>query len=374
MAGSTGPDWGAPGRVDEYYFALVDPVTLAEVGQAEVEEGSSSLSWALDSDTILQGTLKLADGDYRQQGYDRMVRVHHRVTVGGESVDHTMCTLFVSSVGTSSVFGRSSRSLSCYGPLWRYTQDVLARDFVRHAGDNVVDCIRDIVQWDGGVLTVGDGVDTSRVHSMDVFFPVGTNRAEVLRAYAGWIGCEIASGDDGSIVLRGYVPPQEKAPVYTFEAGSRCVYESGIEWETNRDEPINRVVAYFSRESKQDDDHLPLSDSVYVDVPDANDFSFARCGRRRTAVLKVSEPCSHDALTEQAQRYLDSSSASLTYITVSHAGIPTLHVGDVVRYVNERDFERPVDVRCQIAQMSVQSLGPLCMTQSKLRLIDAYQT
>lgn len=361
-------DWGATGRRDEYRAVLVDPFTLQETGDVELKDGSSSISYSLNTDNQLQATIDLADGDYRQEGYDRMVRLFHTVTIGGFSREYTMGTFFVSNLTNDSSFGTARRSLTCYGPMWRYTQDVLARDFVRHAGDNVVQCIRDIIQYDGGILTLGDGVDTSKEHTIDIFFEVGKSRAEVLETYASWINCEISTGLDGTIVLKPWMPPGAKEPVYLFEDGRNCVYTHGLTWETNRDEPTNRVVAYFSRESKQDDDPYPLADSVYVDLPATADFSYERSGRRRTKTLQVQDPCSHEDLTAQAQRYLDENSSATLDIEIEHAGVPFLRVGDVVEYTNRLDsgVER---MRCQILEMSVDSLSPMCMTKTKMRVV-----
>lgn len=367
VAGESSVDWGASGRTDSYSFALVDPFTLGEVGTMEAEESASSITYSYTSENHMQASLDVALGDYMQDGYHRMVRVYHDVTVGGFSGRYSMGTFFVENVSNSALNGMERRKLSCYGPMWRYTQDVLARDFVRHVGDNVVDCIRDIIQYDGGKLSIGDGVDTSRTHTREIFFSVGYNRADTLNMYASWINCEIVSGYDGTIVLRGYTPPGDRLPIYTFENGANCVYLPGADVTTNRDEPINRVVAYFSRESKPDDDPYPLSDSCYINVPESHPFSFERCGRRRTEVMQVSDPCDHETLVAQAQRRLDEGSAEITYVEIEHANVPFLKVGDCVRYVNGVDFKQGYETTAIIEEMSVQSLGPMCMTKTKLR-------
>ena len=363
-------DWGASGRRDEYRAVLVDPFTLQEIGEVELRANSSSVSYSYNTDNQLQASIDLAYGNYRIDGYDKMVRLLHTVKVGGFSREYTMGTLFVSNLVNESSFGTARRSLTCYGPMWRYTQDVLAQDFVRHAGDNVVECIRDIIQYDGGILTVGDGVPTTKTHTMDIFFPVGQSRAEVLSIYASWIDCEIVTGADGTIVLRPYVLPTQRDPVYDFVDDVNCIFTHGLTWETNRDEPTNRVVAYFSRESKQDSDPYPLADSVYVDLPETADFSYERSGRRRTRTLQVQQACSHDELTAQAERYLYENSSATLDIEIEHAGVPWLQVGDVVTYSNRLDSEDGVtNMRCQILEMSVDSLSPMCMTKTKMRVV-----
>lgn len=358
-------DWGATGRRDYYRLSLVDPFTLQEVGSAELESGSSSLTWSYGGENQLGASIDLAEGDYRQGGYDRMVRIHHTVEIGDFAKDYTMGTLFVSNMSARPIYRQSRRTLQCYGPWWRHTQDVFALDFTRNPGDNAVDGIRYLVEVDGGTLVIGPGVDTGRLHVKGLHCSAGQNKGEVLRAYAGFIGCELITDVSGALELREYVPPQDREPVYTFTSGANCIYLSGYGYETNRDEPINKVVAYFSRESKQDDDPYPLSDSVQVYLNPADDYSFQRCGRNRTQVLQVNEPCSHEDLQAHAQRVLDERSAAIEYVTIEHAGVPWLRVGDCVRYVN--DVDGPVDTIAIIEEMAVQSLGPWCRTKTKLR-------
>lgn len=360
-------DWGASGREDRYYFTLVDPFTLGETGSLEVERSSSSLTWSYSSENQLEASLRVARGDYRQDGYDRMVRVHDVVTIGSFSKDYALGTLFVSNMSAQPLYGHGNRSLQCYGPWWRHTQDYLAYDFSRNPGDNAIDGIRYLVEVDGGTLVIGPGVDEGRQHVTGLHCDAGMNKGEVLRAYAGFVGCEIVTVSDGSLELRAYEAPQSREPVYTFYEGSTCTYLPGYSVESNRDEPVNKVIAYYSRESKQDGDPYPLSDSVQVYLDPNDEFSFQRCGRNRTLVMQVSQPATHADLTSFAQRLLDERSAASEYITIEHAGIPWLRVGDAVRYVNGTDGDEPVNVIGTIEEMAVSSLTPGCMTRTKLR-------
>ena len=375
-------DWGASGRTTSYSATLVDPFSLTETVSPDLElnlEGTS-ITYAYESDNHMEATIDLLSGDYRttegsRYEMDKMIRIYQTVGIDNEYGTYCMGTFYVSNLSNSSKFGMQKRKLTCYGPMWAFTQDVFARDFNRSAGQNCWDCMTDIVDYDNGHMRPGDGFDTSRTHTVDVWFPIGSNRAEALNKYAGWLNSEIVSDMDGYLRIRPYVAMSARDPVYTFEEGVNCIYLPGIEWETNRDEPINRVVAYFSRESKQDDpskenyDPFPLSDYVYVDLPDSAEWSYARCGRRRTETLHITDPCSHEDLTATAQRELDEKSHANLYINIEHAGIPWLRVGDCVTYKNSNDFGEALVSKCVITEMSIGSLSPYCMTKTKMKVV-----
>ena len=364
-------DWGRSGRTDRFEFVTVDPFTLAELETFDAIHGQSSLTFDYLSDTQVQGTFDIGPGDYLGDGlHHRMVRVYDTIEVDGMRYRQPLATMFVSNASNDMIYGRSNRHLTCYGPMYRYTEDYLPQDFTRAPGDNCVDAIREIVELTGGKLLVDEGVDYTRKHTVQVFFPIGHNVAEMLQIYSGWIGCEVWGDAEGFIRLSPYRAYADRAPVYTFTDGANCIYKAGIQWETNRDEPINRVVAYFSREKKQDDpskdnyDPYPLADSATVELPQGTRMSFEVCGRYRTEVLQVTEPCNHDDLVAQAQRALDEGSGSYLDIIIEHAGIPFLKTGDCVRYINGLEG---IDDYYVITQMRISSLSPMLMTQSKLR-------
>ena len=359
-------DWGATGRTDSFHYETVDPFTLQTLNTFEALSDGSSITWAYESDSQLSATLDVGPGNYIENEFYRMVRIIHEIEVQGYHHEHVMATMFVSNASNTVLYNTNSRKLSCYGPLYRYTQDVLPEDFSRDVGTNVVDSIRDLVEGVGGTFVIGDGVDTSRTNTTAKFFSIGTNLMEVINTFAGWIGCEIVGGDDGETIIRPYIPFDQRAPVYTFKRGEASIYLDQLNFDTNRDEPINRVVAYYSREKKQDNDPWPLSDSVLIDVPNTSSYSYERCGRRRTEVVQVSQPASQDDLMALAQRTLDSSSMAYLDMTIEHAFVPGLHVGDCVRFESSYSHFTGDYV---IVQMRVSSLSPMCMTQSKMRQI-----
>lgn len=359
-------DWGASGRRDEYSLHLVDPFSLMETGEVvDMIQGTGNITWRRDAENIVSASLHLANATHD----DKLVRVKQATTFpNGEQHARTLGTFFVDGSSASALYGSVDRTVQGYSLLYRYTNDVLARDFARTAGTVIVDEVRDLVEIDGGNLRILPGVNQSQQHTIDIWFEVGTNRYDVLTTIARWTNCELGIDENGYVTWGPYTAPESKAIDYTFEDGANCTYKPGFDLEDTGYESINRVVAYFSRDSKQDDDPYPLSDSVYVDLDASEAYSYERIGVRKSYLLSASEPCSHEELTAQAQRELFDRKGGVKYITIEHVGIPDVQVGSVVRYINGTDASVPMDRRCLVEEISMDlDNGAMCTT--KLRLL-----
>lgn len=360
-------DWGASGRTDEYSAHVVDPFTLQETGETvDMVSGEGNVTWRYDSDSYVSATINLINST----ASDRLLRIKHSITMpDGTSYGETLGTFFVDDCTEDDVHGSVNRSASCYSTLCRFTDDVLVTDFSRPAGTNIVDEVRYIVEVDGGRLKVGQGVNTSQLHTVDVWFQIGTNRADVLRTIASWTSCELGVDDDGYVTWERYLPPESRAESYVFSDDSSCVYKAGMHVSDTLPDSINRVVAHYSRLSKSDDDTLPLSDSVIVELPSSHPYSYERIGRKKTYDYSFSSPVDHATLQSEAQRYLDEHSGGVTYIEIEHASIPGLRAGDVVRYINSLDGPERVDARCLVEEISM-DLVPGGMCSTKLRRLS----
>lgn len=362
-------DWGKTNRTDTFEFALCDPFTLNETGPADVDARSSSISWGWYTDNLYSGTIVLTGEAGRRLGKDRLIRVKQITGVDGEKTSAVLATMFVDSVTTNVKFKRSTTRASCYSPLWRFTQDVLISDFWRGRGYNVVQAIRDLVEASGGRLRVLDGVNTQKTFGNDIWFDLNTKQMEVLGTIAGWIGCQIGCDAHGHVTIHPYVEPSDKPVRYSFRAGENCAYLPGVAEEDNRADVVNRVVAYYTRESKDEDDDFPLTDRAVAELGVENSFSFARCGRYQTKVIKVEDPCSTEELESRARAYLIENSGEIRHYTIEHVSIPGLSVGDVVTYENDTDYAEPVSARCMVVQMDMRSLSPGAKCTTKLKLI-----
>lgn len=362
-------DWADSRRKNSYEFYTVDPFTLQETGVAEVDPSASSLTWGYYTDNKVSGGLVMNNSTDRSQ----LIRVKQLIEMPEQRYYKTLATLFVENSGESSKFKKKDISLSCYSTLWRFTQDMLCYDFFRPVGYNVVQEIRELVEECGGKLNVMPGVDTSRTHTIDIFFEMGTNIGTVLNTIAGWIGCEIHPDESGYITLKPYIAPQDRAVKYTFEAGKNCVYLPGVEMEESSDGVINRVVVWYQVEGTENGNTVVHSDRAVVDLPIGTAFSYEKIGRRATEILEYpyvsfgAEP-SNEELVEYGNQYLRNNNGSTTYFDIESVGVPTLTTGDVVRYFNETDFEEPFSALCEITEIDMKlNLGNIC--RYRLRVI-----
>lgn len=382
-------DWGKSGRRNEYTFHLVDPFTLQETGELiDVDAASSSITWGWDTENGYSGSIRAENSVHK----DKLVRVRHSSTVDGVSTIVTLGTFFVDESPASALYGRVTRDMSVFSTMWRFTQDSLENDFVRAKGLNVVEAIRSLVETDGGLLLVKDGVDTEKNFGNAIWIEIAQNKADTIRKIASWIGCIVHPDEDGYIVIEPYVNPSEVAVKYEFEAGANCVYVPGVEVTDTSAKAVNRVVAWWSRKSipktaqkdangklvkdkdgntvYKNDDPYGLSDYACVDLPETHSFSYERVGRRKTHVIKLSEACSNEELVSKATQYLNENCGNTRYYEIEHVSVPNLKAGDVVRYVNNDDYSEPIDCKCQVMEISM-TLDKAALCRTKLREVVA---
>lgn len=355
-------DWGMSGRIDRYSAYLVDPFTLQELGAVDFIPASSSISFTVDSENVSGASIQLANGaDYRMGKKGCMVRIVDDVSLpDGTEYSNVLGTFFVDGAGGDGLYGHLKRSLDCYSALWRHSQDSLINDFYRAANvQTVADAIRDIVRADGGTFRADATANVTKKFGNPVGFELGTNKLEAAQTMAGWVGCELVPDVDGAVLMRSKRNPLTMDPTFTFEDGSNCVYKAGLGLSSNRNEIINRVIYYMSSAGG--------TQRVVAELPDSNPWSYANRGWHKTDVVKVSE-VPDGGLQAAADAYLREHSVETNDITIQHVGIPTLGIGDVVRYINTRDYGEPIDVVAQVVEMDIPALEPGCMTSTKLRI------
>lgn len=368
-------DWGASGRTDLYNLELVDPFSLERTGSADFIKNQCSITWDMDSKSMGQASIVLANSEWRQGGLDRMARVIHTVKISGREYTEVMGTFFVDSFPQSSKFHLTKTSLICYSALWRLTEDSTCEDIYAGPGSTILPIASNAVTDVGGKVSIGRGATDSDTGIYDdVLIPAGTNRFDAVQSLASKVGCTVGVDDYGNVTFERYLDPAtEVAPIYEFSAVN-SIYLPGME-PSDEGTVYNRVMAYWSREQAPDpDDGLGLSMRVVVDLDPGERYSYERIGRRMTYVLKVANPCTYQELRDTAARFLKENSAPSRYIQIEHAGVPNLRVGQVVTYENTTDqaFEESyggVKWLCQIRQMDISSLGNGCMTKTKLKVL-----
>lgn len=359
-------DWGRNGRIDTYTYHLIDPFTLKETGETfEVEQDSGSITWAVDSDNWYTGSFE----PFIATNRDQLVQVRHHIIVDNAEVSETLGTFFVEGSSATAANGLVIRKLDGYSTLLRHSEDYLVTDFIRNIGDNCVDAIRYIIEVDGGHLVCDSGVNESQTHTVQVWFPAGTCKREVLDTYCEWLGLYMYADPYGYIHIAPYQNPYSIAPKYEFDCGQNCMYVAGYTWSDTASEAYNRVVASWSRSTlPSEDDGYGYGSSVFVDLPETHEFSYERIGRHKTYALSVSDPCSDAELEAQATEFLYANCSNTAYIEIKHVSIPNLRAGDVVSYKNNHDGSKELSMNCYITQMEME-LGKGGMCKTKMMVI-----
>lgn len=353
-------DWASSDRHDTFRAYLIDPFTLTTVREVPFDAAGSSFDAALGGANVTGAKVKLEEGeDYRDGGRSLMVRLTDHVEADGTEYDRTFGTFFVESPDSNSRFGRVSRTLSCYSALWRFSKSHLDSDLTYPAHTRIADIVRYVVEQDGGMVRFAPDAPVLAECQGNVWFELGALKADVLATLCSWMWCDLVPDDDGVLLVRPIVNPSTAAPSYVFEAGKNCVYKPGISWGTNRGELINRVIFVLSANGQ--------GARAVSRLPAASPSSFENTGVWRDEVVVVSEVPA-GGLQNAADSYLAQRSAEALTIEVEHVDVPTLRVGDVVRYINSKDHTAPVNVVGQLVQTGIGSLRPGCMTHSKIQI------
>ncbi len=361
-------DWAHSGRKDTFTCNLVNPESLQDGREVAIDGSRCSLSWGYYTDNRLSGTIVLAEGDDFEVGeVAQMVRIRQKTEVDGKKLERVLATMFVKSSELETKGGQKTRTLTCYGPLYRYTQDELVDDFQCVQGRSIVEELTTLATDLGGSVYVAPEVDRTRKHTVSTeFFELGTTVMSVLNTVAGWADLEIADTPWGELRIGDYALPSEKGSVYTYEEGRTCVRLPGVTRSDNRgDSRYNRVLAYFSRDSKEENDSFPLADRAVAVLGDGSPFSYVRSGRWSSHVEKVTEACSQASLYAKAKRVLEDNSGAIEYIEIEAADVQEVSCGDAVTFVEDGG-----KVKCMVTQMeTVSGLTPGMPVRLKLKVV-----
>lgn len=349
-------DWGASGRTDYYRATLVDPFTLADVGDLDIVPASTSLTFGYYTDNAYSGSVEVVG---RFSGAcDYLVRLWQRTAVDGHDAERALATMFVDSSPRSMIYGKETTKLSCYSTLYRFTQDVCTSAYTAKAGERVQDLIRKLIQSRGGVCIIdGDLGDKALVKSHS--YDIGTPLSNILNDMCGWISATLGCDEMGRITVTPYAEPRKRPATFTFDAGN-SLYVPGIDVSDNKGEVCNISVAYYSSSKK--------TIRKVAELPESDRYSFANIGRYIPIVTKLTDDSyATDAKVQaEADRVLAENRGLVRNYEIEHVGIPDLRPGDVVNYLNDSDGIEPVQVTAMVVEMDF-SLTPGQKTKTKLK-------
>ena len=360
-------DWAQSGRRDSYRFCAVDPFTLMESGEITCIPSECSVTFGYYTDNKIQASISMPASEFDGMG-GKLVRVSHTVELpDGTAETETLGTFFVDTAEKETDGAVAKRRCNCYSTMWRLSKSLLRGDFVYRVGDNRYANLKRLMEYAGCTVVAADGIDTTLVHTADGAFPMLSERLDCANEYAGWSNWQITVDDYGRQVVGPYVLPANRAPRFDFENGRNCVYLPSVR-ETFTGELYNEVVAKWSRE-KDPGDGYGTHGTAYAELPASNPYAFANCGARMPGKVELREPVAQIDLQAIADDYLAQHDAAIRYIEIEHVGIPHLRAGDTVFYTNTDTGDE--NLLCEITQMQISSLGPLCLTKTKLKAVGA---
>ena len=230
----------------------------------------------------------------REEYLDKMIAEY-----GVESVSYEVYEMLDYRAIDSSNIKATNSYLSQFGSLdmqFKSNFDGILDDYMETAGSSAVAACNRLVKYAGGMLATDLEIDTQATLISDEFHQIGENRLEVLRTVAGSMGWRVGVGRDGDVVLTPYSRPVDRPVRYTFDDTANGIALVGFSESSTRSEAVNRVVAWWSRESLPSPDDgtaaWGLTARYMADLAEDRPFSYQRTGRRRTHAMQLSEPCS----------------------------------------------------------------------------------
>jgi hypothetical protein len=202
---------------------------------------------------------------------------------------------------------------------------------------------------------------STRALTVAMSFDAGTSYLAIVNALLDFAGFWSAQVDnDGRVVFEAYESPMDRAPVYEFIEGANCVYLPDVSVQSDAYNVPNVVVLTASNAAGA------ISGSYEND--DASS-PYSTANRREIALVEtVSDAVDAADLNARAyRRWLEATGAAET-LTVSHAYLPNVAVGDVVLFAWTK---HGISMRATVQSQGI-ALNAACMTTSALKRIGDY--
>lgn len=328
----------------------------------------------VNQDTAVYESATLQTVKYFDLGSD-FVRGYLDATWEDGTTESVCLGTWLASVPARDVDGPlDSCTAYCDGRLQELQDDSFPAPVAVDAGENIVEMAKAVAVWAG--LNVVSTPSDSTLSTMWTFGldsegdDEGGSKLQAVNSLLSLAGYSSAYTDElGNVVMKPYIDPAYRNPVWTFEEGVNATFLSKGKEERDSREVCNVVLAIYESdeqtfigEAVDDDPMSPYSTDPQTGI-----------GRRKVAKYRYDSlpqgstdqerQASADA---KAEELLRTQQATIRRVTVQHVHCP-VKVGDVVevRWPSAK-IEGTYVVRTQTVDIG--SAG--CLTQSELRAFE----
>ena len=315
-------DWTEP-FIASYRFMRVDHSTMMETEEIGNLEQSGSIS--RNADTSLKESGKLTAHGAFDIGSDYL-----RVYIDAEGMytgwrESVALGTFIASISSRSVDGPySTSSVKLTGLLKVAEDDDFDAPVTVGAGTNVVGYVRSIFE-DVGLSVEADASD----YALSASWTFGAETDEDNKLSAANELLDIAgfqsarTNEYGTVLLRRYVQPSDKAAAHSFVEGVNARFLSQMTDELDTSEVKNVMKVIYSN-----------SEATVVGVAEDDDpnskWSTVTLGRRVVGRERYDDVVEQDVADAKAEELLRNSQSVIHRVKMRHVLVPGLTFGDVV--------------------------------------------
>lgn len=344
-------DWLKPFK-SSYRFARVSRETGYEL---EEVLGIIGGKITVNQDTAIFESANLNTAEYIDLGSD-WLRCYLDAEQGGETESVCLGT-WDATVPARNIDGyRETCTAYCDGLLGELRDDSFEAPISIPEGSNIIQYAQSIA----GDLPVNATPSDSVLGSAWTFGLDGDNGGSKLQAMNSLLslaGYSSASTDPmGNIVLKPYIDPASRNPVWTFEEGLNATFLAQAQEELDTRDVANVVLAIYESSGE-------TTIGTAVDDDPNSPYSTVSMYRRKVAKYKYNSTATQAEADSKAAELLRTNQSVIHRVTLKHIHCPAM-VGDVVRVKwPSAGIDASFTIRTQ--EIEVGSAG--CLTTSELR-------
>lgn len=234
--------------------------------------------------------------------------------------------------------------------------DYVLDNYALQAGTKITDAVRSLItSTNENAGSITDGTETT---SKAMMWESGTSKLEIINDLleAGNYFSLRVDGNGRFRVEKNRLP-KNRPVVHEFIDNYKSIYTPSFSYEKDVYSIPNKVVLIA-----QGDGGAEGMKAVATNENPSSPYSYQSRGRWIVDVTKGVEATDQTALNERAQQRLAQLTSPTGTITIAHAPLPWLNVGEVVRFRHERS---EIEVRAVVASTQI-ALDPLALQSTSL--------